>query len=36
MKWFIKCIGQYADFSSRARRKEYWMFNIYIGLLYFY
>ena len=26
MKWFIKCFKHYADFSGRARRKEYWMF----------
>ena len=30
MKWFIKCLRQYADFTGRARRKEHWMFNIYI------
>jgi uncharacterized membrane protein YhaH (DUF805 family) len=23
MKWFIKVLKQYADFSGRARRKEY-------------
>jgi len=26
MDWYIKVIKQYADFSGRARRKEYWMF----------
>ena len=26
MKWYLKCLKQYADFSGRARRKEYWMF----------
>lgn len=26
MKWFIKCMKHYADFSGRARRMEYWMF----------
>ncbi len=26
MKWFIKCLKQYADFEGRARRKEYWWF----------
>lgn len=26
MNWFIKCFRQYADFSGRARRKEYWWF----------
>jgi uncharacterized membrane protein YhaH (DUF805 family) len=29
MKWFIKCIKQYADFKGRARRKEYWMFTLF-------
>ena len=28
MKWFIKCLRQYADFSGRARRKEYWWFTV--------
>jgi uncharacterized membrane protein YhaH (DUF805 family) len=29
MKWFIKALWQYADFSGRARRKEYWMFALF-------
>ena len=29
MKWFIKCIEQYADFNGRARRKEFWMFTLF-------
>ena len=29
MKWFIKCLKHYADFSGRARRKEYWMFLLF-------
>ena len=36
MNWYIKVINQYADFSSRARRKEFWMFalfNLIFGLL---
>lgn len=28
MKWFFKCFKQYADFSGRARRKEYWWFTV--------
>ncbi len=28
MYWFTKCLSQYADFSGRARRKEYWMFTL--------
>lgn len=34
MKWFTKCLRQYADFTGRARRKEYWMFNIYRSLIF--
>ena len=29
MKWYIKCIRQYADFKGRARREEYWMFTLF-------
>lgn len=29
MEWFIKCIKQYADFKGRARRKEFWMFELF-------
>ena len=29
MKWFIKVLKHYADFSGRARRKEYWMFVLF-------
>jgi uncharacterized membrane protein YhaH (DUF805 family) len=29
MKWFIKVLRHYADFSGRARRKEYWMFVLF-------
>ena len=29
MKWFIKCLKQYADFKGRARRKEYWWFVVF-------
>ena len=28
MKWYFKCFKQYADFSGRARRKEYWWFMV--------
>lgn len=28
MKWFLKCLRQYADFKGRARRKEYWWFTL--------
>lgn len=31
--WFIKCIKNYANFNSRARRKEYWFFRLSMFLL---
>ena len=35
MKWFIKCLTQYADFNGRARRKEYWMFVLFNAIISF-
>lgn len=35
MNYYIECFKKYAEFSGRARRKEYWMFvlfNFLIGL----
>ena len=29
MNWYLKVLSQYADFSGRARRKEYWMFALF-------
>ncbi len=29
MFWYLKGLKQYADFSGRARRKEYWMFALF-------
>lgn len=29
MKWYLKVLKQYADFSGRARRTEYWMFALF-------
>jgi uncharacterized membrane protein YhaH (DUF805 family) len=29
MYWYLKGIKQYLDFKSRARRKEYWMFQLF-------
>ena len=29
MNWYLKCVSQYADFSGRARRTEYWMFVLF-------
>ncbi|MFC4666571.1 DUF805 domain-containing protein [Falsiporphyromonas endometrii] len=28
MNWYLKVLRQYADFSGRARRTEYWMFTL--------
>lgn len=36
MEWYLKILRQYADFSGRARRKEYWMgglINFFIGII---
>ncbi len=29
MNWYLKVLKKYADFSGRARRKEYWMFVLF-------
>ena len=29
MNWYLKVLKQYADFTGRARRKEYWMFALF-------
>ncbi len=29
MKWYLKVLKQYADFTGRARRTEYWMFILF-------
>lgn len=36
MDWYLKCLSNYATFSGRARRTEYWMFvlfNVIISLI---
>lgn len=33
MKWFVKCIRNYVNFSGRARRREYWNFVLFSILL---
>ncbi|GAP71201.1 hypothetical protein SAMD00024442_1_14 [Candidatus Symbiothrix dinenymphae] len=33
--WYAKAWKQYADFSGRARRKEYWLFSLVNGLILF-
>lgn len=34
MSWFIEVLKKYAVFSGRARRKEYWMFALFAGIIY--
>ncbi|MDD1783619.1 DUF805 domain-containing protein [Enterovibrio sp. ZSDZ35] len=34
MEYFIGALKKYADFTGRARRKEYWMFILCYALLY--
>lgn len=29
MNWYLKVLKMYANFSGRARRKEYWMFTLF-------
>lgn len=29
MKWYLKGLKQYADFSGRASREEYWMYMLF-------
>jgi uncharacterized membrane protein YhaH (DUF805 family) len=29
MEWYLSVLKRYADFSGRARRKEYWMFTLF-------
>ncbi|NML69720.1 DUF805 domain-containing protein [Chryseobacterium sp. RP-3-3] len=29
MKWYLKVLKQYADFTGRARRTEYWMYILF-------
>jgi uncharacterized membrane protein YhaH (DUF805 family) len=28
MRWYLEALKKYADFSGRARRKEFWYFNL--------
>ncbi len=35
MNYFKKCFNQYADFSTRARRSEYWYFFLFNALFSF-
>jgi uncharacterized membrane protein YhaH (DUF805 family) len=29
MEWYIKVLKNYAEFTGRASRKEYWMFVLF-------
>lgn len=29
MDWYLAVLKKYADFSGRARRKEYWLFTLF-------
>ncbi|HEY9060661.1 MAG TPA: DUF805 domain-containing protein [Pseudobacteroides sp.] len=29
MEWYLKVLKNYVNFSRRARRKEYWMFELF-------
>jgi uncharacterized membrane protein YhaH (DUF805 family) len=33
MTWYLKVIRNYAEFDGRARRKEFWMFNVVHALI---
>ena len=33
MNWYIECLKNYAVFSGRARRTEYWMFTLFNFLI---
>ncbi len=36
MEWFLKVVKEhYADFNGRARRKEFWMYNLFLMIGYF-
>ncbi len=36
MNWYLKCLKEhYADFSGRARRKEFWMFALFNVIIAF-
>lgn len=35
MKWYLKVLKNYANFDGRARRKEYWMYQLF-NLIFIY
>ena len=34
MQWYTDVIKRYVDFSGRARRKEFWMFQLFNAVIY--
>lgn len=34
MNWYIHCIKNYANFSGRARRREYWLFLLFNFIIF--
>ena len=34
MEWMLLPLRRYAEFSGRSRRKEYWMFFLFVFLVY--
>lgn len=34
MEWMLMPYRRYADFSGRSRRKEYWMFMLFVVIVY--
>ena len=35
MEYYLKALKNYANFSGRARRKEYWLFTLWNIVIYF-
>lgn len=35
MKWYVKVLSNYVNFSGRARRKEFWMFFLFNLIIIF-
>ena len=33
MQWYLKVLRQYADFTGRARRTEFWMFVLFSAII---
>ncbi len=34
MNWYLEVLKKYAVFSGRARRKEYWFFNLFYFIIF--